>query len=230
MLKKLPWYARNLGREALKSPLFVFNGVYSEFPSETAYDNGMWLERSRRAVKLVKSRSGAVPEPLSQSKCLLPIICAQFEYPRILDFGGGLGLDYEWLKIQGIKSDYHIVEVPALCRGKKYHKDIPDMEFDIAYSFSSIHTTDFRHVLKRFNDISPQYILLCKHPVYEGESFVRMQRGYGPQWVMNLQEIKSLLPKYALSFRALSEDNLNVDNFPPEYRVGTTTNLLFKAI
>jgi hypothetical protein len=110
--------------------------------------------------------------------------------------------------------------------------------FDIVYAFSAVHCVeDFRFVLRRFSEYKPKAILLCKHPIHLGTTFARGQVNMGTgfeltQWALGLDDVESTLAEcgYRLTFRALGEDDYNVDNFDDDHKVGRTANLVFSPV
>jgi hypothetical protein len=108
--------------------------------------------------------------------------------------------------------------------------------FDIIYAFTAVHTAeDTRGMLATFASYRPRFMLFCKNSMHEGPSFVRRQVNMGPdmenpQWALGFSAFASLLGelRYDLTYRGYGEDVYNVDNYPPPYRAGRTTNLLFR--
>ncbi len=247
----VPWHLRGIFRAtqsfyAKRRPPFV--GVYSGFGEVgpvDAYDEAAWARGCVEALSPVLSQDGQPVPSVELGKAFLPLLIASMPgRPRVLDYGGGAGLDYVCAKVlSGREVDYHVVEVPAVCdAGRKhwggavtFHESVPvGLPFDVVYAYSSIHTApDFKAVLQQISKLGAEFILLGKHPVYGGPSFVRAQVNLGhgkrhAQWVMNRGDIESALPGYTLAFCVAGEENYNVDNFAPEYRVPGCANILFK--
>lgn len=251
----LPWHARRMAASCLewwakRKPPFA--GVYAQFSDvgiHDFYDTEQWSLACRDAVRQAAVTTGStIPSVSAPGKWLLPFLVATMsDCPvRILDFGGGAGLDYvTTAALSGRRSDivYHVVDVSAACKAGEdvlggtvtYSSELPDStaSFDIIYAYSAIHfVPDFRDLLRRLARYRAKFILLCKHPVRDGNSFVRAQVNVGAsnrhaQWVMSLADISEALPGYHLGFSANGTDVYNVDNYAEEYRVGGTAILLF---
>ena len=186
---------------------------------------------------------------LRRSHALLPLavaLMARCNQPlRILDFGGSGGIDYVGVS-ETTDADirYHIVETSATCdAGRRlwpgnarisFSETMPPHgeQFDIIYAWSAVHyVPEPLSLMASFALYRPKAILIVGSP-FAQKAFVRAQRGAGghfPQWVMSLPETERTMKEvgYKLSFRATDESDYNVDNYPPEYRVGSSAILLF---
>lgn len=250
----LPWWVRKslaagLGFWKRRKPPFV--GVFKQFGDAAGdgYARPQWVAVSVASVEAVRQHIGQkTPESLSYSKSLLPVLIGSMPGPlRIMDFGGACGVDYAWLLATGNRADisYHVVDTESVCAAGRrvwsgdsniaFSPDIPDATFDVIYAYSALHcVADFRTVLKQFAALRPKAILLCKHPVRDGESYVRAQINMGKdlplaQWVLGLDDITTTLAAagYQLAFRAYGEDIYNVDNYDKRSGEGRVMNLLF---
>lgn len=163
---------------------------------------------------------------------------------RILDFGGGGGMDYIYaskLSSRGNDLDYHVVDLPAACEAGgemtdlpiTFHLDLPpvDQHFDIVYASSSIqYVEDYRALLAKFSGYRPKYILICKTSIHSGPQFVRAQTNIGgrtPAWVFNLSHIDAALPDYEREYCAKSDDLFPMHTYPDESQVPWMTNVLY---
>ena len=166
---------------------------------------------------------------------------------RILDFGGAAGVDYANLISAvhpGIDIRYYVVDFPAVCAvGRtKWQHDVrisftdtlpPSAAFDLVYGWSSIHyVADPLQLLGQFAGYQPTAILLAGSPFTSGRAFVRAQVNQSvpfPQWVLSLPEVEHCMRErgYDLVYRVAGEDDYNVDNYAPEYRVPNSASLLF---
>jgi putative methyltransferase (TIGR04325 family) len=166
---------------------------------------------------------------------------------RILDFGGAAGADFANL-IAAIRDTsnlrYHIVDFPKVCvvgrtrwQGDariSFHETLPDSaEFELVYGWSSIHyVPDPLQLLTRFTSYSPRAILITGSPFTSGKAFVRAQVNQSvrfPQWVLSLDDVERRMNGcgYRLAYNVAGEDDYNVDNYPPPYRVPNSASLLF---
>jgi putative methyltransferase (TIGR04325 family) len=174
---------------------------------------------------------------------------------RFLDFGGGLGNTY-LLMCSGCISqndfEFYIVESEEICnKGRDIFKDYKKIHFrnelpkdvisfDIIHLGSSIqYVEDWKELLTAFAKYNPEYILLADVPAGNIPTYATIQNYYEskiPYWFFNINDIIKAMSSfsYTLSFKSICKDirlgkdqPLPQDNFPKEYRVGDTCNLLF---
>lgn len=257
----LPWFMRQtlpvlrLNWSRRKPP---FSGVYDAFDERAGtagYESREWTGQCRHVAELCRRRIGqAIPDSLSASKALLPVVVSTLaacqDTIKVLDFGGAGGLDFANLLAQTNdrvpRLSYHVVDVEAACEAGRsvWHDDsrisfsssLPEAgHFDIVYAYSAIHcVSDYKALLRRMAGYRPAVMLFCKHPVHAGEAFARKQVNMGPrrevmQWVLSLGEVEALLSEegYRLIFRGKGEDQYNVDHYDAPYRVGDVVNMVF---
>jgi putative methyltransferase (TIGR04325 family) len=174
---------------------------------------------------------------------------------KVLDFGGGLGDTYLLMTCGcagQIEFEFFIVEAEELCKkGRELFKNnkninffdkLPkDMEnFDIIHLGSSIqYIEDWKGLIKEFTKYKPEYILFADVPAGQIPTYATLQNYYGskmPHWFFNIDEFVNALysVNYDLLFKsAFIGPRLGIiqpmpqDNFPQEYRLGETCNLLF---
>ncbi len=173
----------------------------------------------------------------------------------ILDFGGGLGSGYISV-VAGCTSrdavDYHIVDTKNICRaGKSYYKDDRQIHYydclpkeiqsvDIVHLCSSLqYIEDWKGLLYDIAAYNPQYILLVDVPAGDIPTYATVQNYYEskiPYWFFNVNDIISTMSStnYTLLFNSSyagtylgKQQPMPQDNFPEEYRVGKSCNLLF---
>lgn len=250
-VRRSPWFVRQAEESARLSwskRRQPFSGVYERYEDVAQsdfYDSDTWAQASATATKAV--RNGTHSTPNVASRALLPsVINASVGPTRVLDFGGATGIDFAFVA-SGNKNatlSYTVVDTPAACSaGRELWRDDhrisfqPDMpppceRFDIVYSCVSLHALpDPMHTLRQFTDYRPRVILLVRHPFAE-RAFVRQQVNMQAplaQWVLSLPDTVALMQErdYELRMDVASEDNYNVDNFPTEYAVPGTRNLMF---
>jgi len=165
---------------------------------------------------------------------------------RVLDFGGGAGIDFlnltYALPVMPPLS-YTVVELPAVCAAgrERWRSDeritfldaLPaaGTSFDLIWSWCAIqYVPRPLDVLARFVTYRPRAMLLVSIPVTAGpRSFVRNQvTGNIPQWVLNCRDIEaSIAPGYRIAGHWSTDDDLNVDGTPEPYRVPNMSSLLF---
>ena len=244
----------------------IWEGVYTSFEEVPRIGHGFnqnrWVEAVLQKTLSVKEDheniSSTIPQFPSYSKSLLPLLTAvvktKYEKMRILDFGGGLGIDYLRTINSQTNSEtyyYHIVENEILCdhgnrlfdqdRNIVYHLSIlTDCKFDIIYSSSSVqYVEDWKGIITQFSSVSTQYLLLTDLPAGDIPTFATAQNYYGskiPSWFFNISEFIEYTASqgFALQFCSTYKGNilgkydyLPQDNFPEYYRLGRSCNLLF---
>jgi putative methyltransferase (TIGR04325 family) len=191
---------------------------------------------------------------LRRAHSLMPLVSAllagkrQITEPfRILDFGGAAGFDFANLiaaisDASGIR--YHVVDFPKVCAVGRvkwsndtrisFHDTLPtSAEFDLVYGWGSIHyVPDPLQLLTQFTCYSPRAIFIAGSPFTSGKAFVRAQVNQSvrfPQWVLSLRDVERRMNEcgYYLAYQVAGEDDYNVDNYPPTYRVPNSASLLF---
>jgi putative methyltransferase (TIGR04325 family) len=252
---------------------YIWEGIYSSF--KDAYKDAVGPGFSgeiyqERALSVVNECLTALdlkePIPNFRNQSLrsnyLQIIIAMMIHKksdkrnvRILEFGGGLGIDYVVLKESISDSmnliDYTIVENQEICsignslfekEEVKYIEELPLLKtYDIVYASSAIQYIDnWKGLLSKFSDFNPEYILLSD--VFAGpiDQFVTFQNYYGsqiPHWFLNFEDLAThcaemnyeiIMKTYHTSRRLDQEDVLPMDNFPKNLRLARTLNLLLK--
>lgn len=210
---------------------------------------------AKRNVARGPSRDEVTKLPhLRRARSLLPLVTALLaakrptnEPLRILDFGGAAGIDFANL-IAAIRDTtnirYHVVDFPKVCavgRAKwrddtriSFYDTMPAAaEFDLIYGWGSIHyVADPLELLTQFTTYSPRAILIAGSPFTSGKAFVRAQVNQSapfPQWVLSLADVERRMNGcgYYLAYHVAGEDDYNVDNYPPAYRVPNSASLLF---
>jgi putative methyltransferase (TIGR04325 family) len=174
---------------------------------------------------------------------------------KILDFGGGLGNTYLLMNsgcIRQLDFEFHIVEGEQICKkGKELFKDdrrihfysaLPQEieKFDIIHCCSSLqYIEDWKGLFKSWAAYEPVYILIADLPAGKIPTYATVQNYYEskiPYWFFNIDEIIEAMNAagYSLIFKsAFNDKRLGIeqpmpqDNFPKEYRLGETCNLLF---
>jgi len=173
----------------------------------------------------------------------------------ILDFGGGLGSTYISVTAACANQqtiDYHIVESKSICQaGEKCFKDdrqihfydhLPDeiQDVDIVCLASSIqYVEDWKSLLKELMKYDPRYILIADLPGGDIPTYATSQNYYEskiPHWFFSVTEVIDTMLSMNLNLLFHSsydgtylgvEQPMPQDNFPPEYQVGKSCNLLF---
>lgn len=149
---------------------------------------------------------------------------------------------------------YDIVEMPAVCEDARslyhgrairpvFHDLLPPAEsarFDVVFSASALqYVEDWRGLLAHLAGYEANWILLSDVFAGKVRTFASVQNYYEstiPHWFLNIEELLgrmrecgySLVMKSDVHARRLDqEDVVQMDNFPPEYRITNTWHLLF---
>jgi putative methyltransferase (TIGR04325 family) len=267
MAQRLPWGLRKiirffeLYRTALIWPQPPFAGVYQSFEEMP----GKREITPETAEVLAKSQAYFVREPpklddangmpiLLQNHDLLPVVAAMIDSAndnqslRILDFGGGVGVDFRHLpyatKLRQ-RLSYTVVELPQVCDAGRalwrddaritFRSELPpaDARFDIVYSSSALqYAREPIALLKQFTTYEPRAILLIMTPMTQRKAFVRAQvtgKTPFPAWVLSVSEVEVAMSTvgYRIGAQISGNEDYNVDRYPPEYRVPNLAAVLF---
>jgi putative methyltransferase (TIGR04325 family) len=248
LVSALPWWLRrsvNFARASYLSRRPPFEGVYDSF-WDTEDSGKSWAASTSTSARAVISDA-----EVAARRSILATVAAQVPHSgalRILDFGGGAGIDFAALLATLPQTDnlrYTVVDLPDVCAtGRELwagdtridfspELPAPASQFDLVYACTSLHYAgDYVSTLKCLADYGAPRVLLLRHAVAEKE-FVRRQVNIPvprPVWVMSEPRIREAMNAagYGLAYRGVSDDGYNVDNYAPEQRVGRTVNMLFK--
>lgn len=194
-------------------------------------------------------------DPESLLPFLTAMVLEKTKEISILDFGGGIGCTYMSVISRCEKNhhiDFHIVESKKVCdEGTRIFKDDGRVHFyislppktktmDLVHLGSSIHyIEDWRSLLKKLSEYKPLYFLFEDVPAGAISTYATVQNYYGskiPCWFFNIDEIICTMEslKFKLLYRSPyagiylgQKQKVPQNNFPEEYRIGDTCNLLF---
>lgn len=244
----------------------VWDGIYPTFrdaPVEgLGFDDPEWRTRSISAARDARADVLAgrrLDYSMRQRNSVLAALSASLlaRKPRIriLDFGGGPGFGF--LVLQSAipraaeRIDYHIVEVPGVCReatkvfegqaAPTFHASLPDdAAFDIVFTASTIqYIEDWRAISDRLAAFGAPHLVLSD--VYAGafSAYTTLQQYYGSRiahWMLNEDELVSHIQSggYTLQLRSPCsvkilgvEGELPMTNFPAELRLESSHHLMF---
>lgn len=234
-----------------------FSGVYTSFaevPGTMQTAEADQAAAAARGIAQGPSRDEAIDLPrLRRAHSLMPLVVTMLarekraEPLNILDFGGAAGVDFvNLLAALGPQANvrYHVVDFPKVCAvGRDHWRDESRISFsealpagaafDLVYCWSSIqYVADPLGPLAQFTGYRPAAILLAGSPFTSGEAFVRAQVNQSVpflQWVLSLPKVEQHMRArgYNMAFHVAGEDDYNVDNYPPRYRVPNSASLLF---
>ncbi len=107
----------------------IWEGVYEHYrdvPTDgLGFDEDVWIESTRRMTEtLLESNSlSSHPDPVFEDHAILPPTFASLvgnaRKSTILDFGGGMGVSYIYLRqslVGKFAMRYHVVECPRVCQ------------------------------------------------------------------------------------------------------------------
>jgi putative methyltransferase (TIGR04325 family) len=217
----------------------VWDGIYDSFPlvnqTEEAFSQKRWIQRQCTEATDIYSNKDLSINQTILGKIVTGYTAKNCQQTRIVDFGGGLALEYLKMLSYGYQVkelDYYVIETEAVCNvGKTYYseKEFPnflgsreqihfksrleelDIEYDIFHCDSSFqYIEDWRGELAKVCSKSPPLILLCGMLTGDIPTFATVQNYYGhqlPVWFINKQEIVNFLCKkdYKLVFQENAE-------------------------
>ena len=229
---------------------------YRDVPTHgERFDGDEWINKTRVKTErlLAASReSGSIPKETFGEHALLPllasVVSAESGKVRILDFGGGMGVTYIHLtssvpNCNGLS--YHVVEREGIARGgaelfagdDRIHflNELPaEGDFDIIYMSSALqYIEDYPSLLRRLMAYGAKYFLFVKLSSGDFPTYATIQKNVAgttlPYWFINVGEIIELMSAggYSLIYKGALEQHYDQSNFPPEYRMDQTCNLLF---
>jgi putative methyltransferase (TIGR04325 family) len=238
---------------------YIWHGIYAHYrdvPIVPA-SHDLFVERCTLpdAVEVAAriDRCGTVPAEAIGAHMLLGLLVAAAYRPaaplRILDLGGGLGLDYLHLLTTVVPTptlEYHIVEIPSAVReGERlyehddqlrFHSSIPQIEdLDIVLVKGALqYFDDPRGILEGLLDLRPRHVFLVNLSAGDFPTYATAQRnlrgGSMAYWFLNVGEVIQWVSgkSYDLVYKSALEPVYDQSNFPPELRMGRTCNLLFE--
>lgn len=229
----------------------VWEGIFANFDEVPASGDGFAGERWTRAIVKAQEPSTGVgcilSKVLGDSVWRAPPV-------RILDFGGGAGGGYKQARkdLPTLELEYHVVEMANICEaGRKlfaddpmihFHSSIPESikSIDVAHFGSSIqYVRNWQKTLTDVARLGPRHIVFSDLAAGENPTYVSTQTYYEsriPVWFFNFNDFAEFLASlgYALAFRVKAatqyfgvEQPCPQDNFPPEFRMGFPTHVLF---
>jgi putative methyltransferase (TIGR04325 family) len=221
------------------------------------FDSEIWIQKTRDYTERVLAASrndGAIPKDVAGEYLLLPLLVslvgkALGEKVRILDFGGGMGVSFVHLTsclVDGQSVDYHVIEREGICEGgaqlfehdERIHfsAQLPPSlpELDIVYLSSALqYVEDYGTLLKTLAGYEAKHFFLGKLSAGDIPTYATAQMNVPgsviPYWFINVTEVIEILAScnYSLIYKSTLEQEYDQSNFPEEYRIGRTCNLLF---
>lgn len=197
--------------------------------------------------------SGTIPKDTVGEYMLLGLLAAVGRRKtaglKILDFGGAVGSDFIHLTASLAKCppiEYHVVEIEKAAReGARlfageprihFHTEAPSIvNLDIVFLKGALqYVEDYSSLLLKLCSLGATYFLFVNLSAGDFPTYATMQKNVPgtamPYWFINVSEIVALLSEqgYELIYKSALEPDYDQSNFPPEYRMGRTCNLLFE--
>ncbi len=206
------------------------------------------LKRKKTIPEVVAYRTSLLP-------FLAALMNSKSGKIKILDFGGGLGITYIQVissLVNNENIEYHIVENEKICKEAErifrddekvhFHTSLPNNsnEVDIVHLSSSLHYIEnWKELIIKLADYQPEYFVFVDLPAGDIPTYVTAQNYYEskiPVWFFNVNEVINVMSSvdFKLLFKSLfiatilgKEQEIPQDNFPKEYRLRNSCNLLF---
>lgn len=213
------------------------------------------VARIDRLLKIMKDNESISAGNDSMLPFLAAICLNKNDKINILDFGGGLGFTYINVLsncLENKRINYFIVESKRICEvGRRifegndlihFYPSLPEKTYsiDMVYLGSSIHyVEDWKALIKDLLAYKPSYVLYEDLPAGNIPTFVTIQNYYEskiPCYFFNINDIIDVMSsmRYKLSFSSIHNgiylgkpSKVPLSNFPEEYRIDNTRNLLF---
>ena len=240
---------------------YIWEGIYRNYRDVPVVGAGYAEDRLTQEtlaytinVLAASRRYRFIPTEVMGEHAFLPLLVSILGRDRntvsILDFGGGMGVDYIHLVNSVVHAkdvDYHIVENRSVCEaGSRLFENDSRIHFypalptglakvDIIYMCSALqYIENYADLLKALSDYHPEYFLFVKLSAGDIPTYATDQTNLPvtriAYWFINVREIESLMSKngYSLIFKSALEREYDQNNFPAEYRLKRACNLLFR--
>lgn len=194
-----------------------------------------------------------IPTIVTEEHAFLPflvsILCSYQKGIKVLDFGGGMGVSYIYLLLCATNAkeiSYYVVENENLVKNCsqlfpnsniQFYSSLPTEpeNVDLVYISSALqYIENYASLLDRLCQYKPKYLLFNKLSTGEMPTYATCQQNLPETkiayWFINVFEIIKIMSDkgYSLIFKNTLDREYNQDNFPKEYRMHRTSNLLFK--
>ena len=231
---------------------------FSDIKNVTDYDsqeslNNIYIETIKKFKDSQREKLLPKSEIRSQICNLLPMLAATFMDKQneisILDLGGGMGTSYidclDSINCADIK--YYVVDLMEKMElGRKMFPQEYNIHFlenisglkkvDIVYLGSALqYIPDYKALLMELINKAPKYILLTDHFMGGAKTYATTQVNMSGRrmayWIFELKEIIQLFRdnNYSLIYKSVNyQPCLHFDNFPLDYKVDGSCNLLFR--
>jgi putative methyltransferase (TIGR04325 family) len=233
---------------------WIWHGVYENYRdvpvSGPGFDSETWVhDVYADAVASLRSEAFVGAGDLA----LLPFLSALVSYDQdqlaILDFGGGMGIEYLHVVRslpQGRPLQYYVVEKQSICEAASklfagdsrihFCDSLPEslQHVDIVHTRSSLqYIEDYRGLISRLAEYRPRFFLFVDLIAGRNPTYATAQQNVRGSviacWFFNVGEILDLMTGlgYRLVFQGKQDRELDQRNLPESYRLERACNLLF---
>lgn len=242
--------ARSVGRLILRrlSREPTWRGVYERFadvPVRGGYEADLWITGTTQGVRAAIRNSAK----LEGDRVLLAFLVATQSRgsARILDFGGGMGLDFVLLRNTlgaAAIAEYAVVDVPRVVEAGRqlvpevrFSSELPEpaSSFDLVYGRSALqYVPDPFATLRRLLSYGAPYVLLLDVPAGDVPTFVTAQLNVPGSvlayWFLNIEQVERTVidAGYAVVLRTPADRRSVRIDAPAEYRLPHASNLVLR--
>jgi putative methyltransferase (TIGR04325 family) len=225
----------------------IWRGIYRNFddvPSRgSGHQSGDWIEALVQA--LVDVRQGEIHETVAlEHEALLLTLRLLGDCRRVVDFGGGVGASYAYLRRVAPEIDlrYDVVEIPEVVEaGRKLWDSVHFTDSlgpehhgaDIVFVRSALqYLRDYSACLRSLFSLQARVVVMEKLSGVDGESYATAQVNIAgssiPYWFISIPEILTLAANSG--YRQLLWRRLprvyDQSEFPPDRRMGQASTII----
>ena len=237
----------------------IYNN-YKELPDNIEpFESAKFLENTINMTNYIIERGkimGSVNLDVKDENLLLPLLISAISKNKsklkIIDFGGAMGISYVYVKntiSKDIDIDYHIIEKKEMCENGRlifngkdnhinFHSSLPFLEqVDLVHINSTLqYIENYKILLNQLCKYKPEFFVFIRFGCGDNKTFLTIQQNVEdtkiPCYFFNINEIISIMNEngYKLTFKGICSREYNMDNFPSEFRLKNSANLLFTKI
>jgi putative methyltransferase (TIGR04325 family) len=198
VLGKFKFWMRGLPPKVEPKPvrLLDFEGCYEDWPVPTSvnpFDTIEWLDSAEAYLRTLLTAEAA--DRLAIEHYIVPVcvlaaeVVARRGELRILDFGGGVGVNFVNVRAAlpvGTKLHYDVVDSSANrdrwqrsfenSTNCDFFTEIPRQSYDVVFASSTLqYIRDWAALLTKLADVCERWIVLPRLPITSGAAFVARQ-------------------------------------------------------
>jgi len=244
---------------------YVWEGVYASFKDVPLAGPGFngdalavpTVAYTQEAIRSATGNKAIAPDVINDYALLAQLASVARQRSgnlKVLDFGGGVGINYVHL-LSGLGEvpalDYHIVELEWACRAGPrlypgdgrihFHRTLPEAlpDLNILYMSGVLpYIEDYAGLLRTLCAYRAEYFLISDLPAGAFATYASAQKNVRgtlmPSWFFNANEILEIMRQqgYALICKGATEQVYNQDNFPADRRLerGRASQFLFSRL